>query len=113
MSLSTSTFSGGPWKLPLERPDGLRPMLLAQQYSSFAKKINQEMSWPEWSWEIVTFYMMVFLLPPFSAYFMVSCLSVAYYFAYYYLYQLLFHFTKIALAAHEKGRKLGSNYCGL
>ena len=62
---------GGPWVLPTSRPVCLRPTLLRKQYKEFAEKINAALAWNVYSMEIIFFYLVTIVIPPFSATLMV------------------------------------------
>jgi hypothetical protein len=69
---SNEPFSsrGGPWKLPLRRPDCLKPTLLASEYYKFASEVNRLMEWNLFSVEIIAYYLVLLLTPPLSSYFL-------------------------------------------
>jgi hypothetical protein len=69
---SNEPFSsrGGPWKLPLRRPDCLKPTFLSSEYYKFASEVNRLMEWNLFSVEILTYYLVLLLTPPLSSYFL-------------------------------------------
>ena len=53
------------------RPNCLRPMLSRSAYREFALQINSLVSWEQFGYEMMLFYIVTFIAPPMSALFMV------------------------------------------
>lgn len=72
---SNEPFSsrGGSWKLPLRRPDCLKPTLIASEYRAFAKQVNKLMEWNMFGAEMMLYYAVLFFTPPFAPYVLVRC----------------------------------------
>lgn len=65
-------YSGGPWRMPPQRPKCLRPMLDKEEYRIFAEEINRIVAWDVFSAETMWYYVFCLLVPPLSAMAMVS-----------------------------------------
>jgi hypothetical protein len=59
-------FRGGPWKMSVQRPPSLRPMLHPQAYYDLASKINEEAHWLLWGWEVLFYVFVCIFFPPFA-----------------------------------------------
>ena len=59
-------FRGGPWKMSVERPTSLRPMLSANAYYEMAQGINECISWKILGWEVLFYLILGIFFPPFA-----------------------------------------------
>lgn len=63
---------GGPWRMATVRPHCLRPMLHRKGFEELAEEINKLVSWDQFSYEMMIFYLVFIFVPPLSALVMVS-----------------------------------------
>jgi hypothetical protein len=54
-----------------QRPTTLRPTLFKKSYAALAAAINKSVEWQPFSWELIVYYIVWAVLPPFAATYLV------------------------------------------